>query len=258
MKQGRRLFILQRPKIGSLNNPKASTGCDDSPYYWWWYALTLNDDYIECCNNKGTGPMSALYKDFGDVRYEQQPHIAFEQWWHTIVEGEARGAYLFAEPLLEKGMQLITDIGDAKDAIDDPTQALISIPLNVTRLKLMKMVKRRIEAIHQGKQGVEARSLKSSKARYIPHTAARPKTLQRQLRVYKQRRDWRQEGELVDNVRVADELNLVVETSTKDRTGEEVGKMSAADYNRAVSNKISKLNSQAKSIIKNVGKGVFP
>jgi hypothetical protein len=202
--------------------------------------------------------MSELYKEFGDVRYEQQPHIAFEQWWHTLVDGEARGAYLFAEPLLEKGMRLVEDLDDAKDAIDDPTQALISIPLNVTRLKLMKMVKRRIEAIHQGKQGVEARSLKSSKARYIPHTAARQETLKRQLRVYMQRRDWEQEGKVFDNARVAVELKLAVKTSTIDRSGGYVGEMSAVEYNRAVSNKISKLNSQAKSIIKNVGKGVFP
>lgn len=125
-------------------------------------------------------------------------------------------------------------------------------------MKLMKMVKRRIEAIHQGKQGVEARSLKSSKARYIPHTAARQETLKRQLRVYKQRRDWEQEGKVFDNARVAVELKLAVNTSTIGRSGGYVGEMSAVEYNRAVSNKISKLNSQAKSIINNVGKGVFP
>lgn len=73
-----------------------------------------------------------------------------------------------------------------------------------------------------------------------------------------QRRDWEQEGKVFDNARVAVELKLAVKTSTIDRSGGYVGEMSAVEYNRAVSNKISKLNSQAKSIINNVGKGVFP
>jgi len=259
METGRRYFILQRPKIGSLNNPKASLGgCESSQYYWWWYALTLNDDYIECCNNGGTGPMSALYKDFGDVRYEGKPQIAFVDWWHTLVNGEVRGAYLFAEPLLKKGMRLVTDADDAQNAIDDPTQALISIPLDVTRVKLMKMIKRRIEAIHEGKQGKDARSLKSSKARYVALTAAHPTSLNLQLKVYKQRQEWGQEGKRFDNALVAKKLLITVETSNESGTGGMQGEISAVDNVRAVSTKISKLNSQAKKLITNVGKGVFP
>ena len=256
MKSGRRLFILQRPKIGSLANPKASLGgCDASQYYWWWYALTLNNDYIDCCINSGTGPMAALYEDFGDVRYDGKAHIAFVKWWHTLVDGEARGAYLFAEPLLEKGMRLVTDLDDAGCAIDDPTQALISIPLDVTRVKLMKMLKRRIEAIHEGKQGKDARSLKSSKARYIARTAAHPSSLKLQLAVYKQRTDWDTEGKRFDNALVAKKLGVSVETT--DTAGTQ-GELSESDKTRAVSTKISKLNSQAKTLIANVGKGVFP
>jgi len=259
MKKGRRLFILQRPKIGSLNNPKASLGgCESSQYYWWWYALTLNDDYIECCNNGGTGPMSGLYKDFGDIRYEGVPHIAFVKWWHTLVNGEARGAYLFAEPLLEKGMRLVTDLSDAKDAIDDPTQALISIPLDVTRVKLMKMLKRRIEAIHEGKQGKNARSLKSSKARYVALTAAQPTSVKLQLAVYKQRKEWDDIGKRYDNALIAKKLGITVETEGVVWNDNISLAISSEDNTRAVSTKVSKLKSQAKNMIENVGKGIFP
>jgi hypothetical protein len=259
MKQGRRLYILQRPKIGSLNNPKASLGgCEASQYYWWWYALTLSDDYIECCNNGGTGPMSSLYKDFGDVRYDGKAHIAFVDWWHILVNGEARGAYLFAEPLLEKGMRLVTDADDAQSAIEDPTQALISIPLDVTRVKLMKMIKRRIEAIHEGKQGKDARSLKSSQALYIARTAAQPTSVKLQLAVYKQRKEWDEIGKRYDNALIAKKLGITVETSDVAGTGDLQGEISAADNARAVSTKVSKLNSQAKKMIVNVGKGIFP
>lgn len=259
MKSGRRLFILQRPKIGSLNNPKASLGgCESSQYYWWWYSLTLNDSYIECCKSDGVGPMSPLYEDFGDVRYEGKPHVAFVEWWHSLVDGEARGAYLFAEPLLNKGMRLVTDLDDAKCTIDDPTQALISIPLDVTRVKLMKMLKRRIEAIHEGKQGKDARSLKSSQARYIPGTASHPASLKLQLAVYKQRKDWDQIGKRFDNALVAKKMGITVVTSSVSGTGGIQGEMSAEDSSRAVSTKISKLNLQAKKLIANVGVGVFP
>jgi len=259
MKSGRRLYILQRPKIGSLNNPKVSpTGCKDSPYYWWWYALTLNNDYIECCTNGGAGAMSALYGDFGDVRYEGDSYIAFVGWWHTLIDGEARGAYLFAEPLLEKGMRLVTDLNDAQSAIDDPTQALISIPLDVTRVKLMKMLKRRIEAIHEGKQGKDARSLKSSKARYIARTAARPKSLELQLKVYEKKKELERQGAHFDNVMIAKKVKMSFVSSTTDMNGIEVSELSASEYNRALSNKVSKLNSQAKALVANVSLGIFP
>jgi hypothetical protein len=259
MKQGRRLYILQRPKIGSLNNPKASLGgCEASQYYWWWYALTLNDDYIECCDNGGTGPMSALYKDFGDVRYDGKAHIAFVDWWHTLVSGEAKGAYLFAEPLLEKGMRLVTDTDDAKSVIDDPTQALISIPLDVTRVKLMKMVKRRIEAIHEGKQGKDARSLKSSQALYIARTAARPASVKLQLEVYKLRKEWDLIGKHYDNALIAKKLGITVETEGVVWNDNISLAISAEANARAVSTKVSKLNSQAKKMIENAGKGIFP
>lgn len=266
MPAGRRLYILQRPKIGSHRNPKPSkVKSEASPYYWWWRALTLNDDYIECCNNNGEGSMSDLYKDFGDVRFEGMPHIAFEKWWHTFVGDEIRGAYLFAEPLLENPMRYVADLDDAQDAMDDPTQVLISIPLNVTRIKLLKMVKRRIEALHSGKLGKEARSLSSSKARYIPISGSQPERLKEWFDVYLERKKFDEAGKIYDSALIAKRCKIEVKRKDEaivdakgSKTYELLKHSIEKEYNIKLTNKISKYNGYARNIIKNVGEGAFP
>ena len=42
--------------------------------------------------------LASLYADFGDVRGED-----FKTWWMFKVNGENRGAYLFAEPSAYSG-----------------------------------------------------------------------------------------------------------------------------------------------------------
>tara|TARA_B110000503_G_C6985514_1_gene345099 strand:- start:387 stop:572 length:186 start_codon:yes stop_codon:yes gene_type:complete len=59
-------------------------------------------------------------------------------------------------------------------------------------------------------------------------------------------------------IRSVDSRFVRVETSSIAGTGDLQGEISAADNARAVSTKISKLNSQAKKMVVNVGKGIFP
>ena len=81
----RRFFLTQHPTFGSYANP-IKNRIEKSPYFYWWLALTLNDDYVELCNNpsskrfKTNELIQKTYKDFGDVRYEGDKHLAFTKW----------------------------------------------------------------------------------------------------------------------------------------------------------------------------------
>ena len=77
--------------------------------------------------------------------------------------------------------------------------------------------------------------------------------------VYKQRKEWDDIGKHYDNALIAKKLGITIETSDVVGNGGALGEMSIAAGNaRALSTKISKLNSQAKKMIANAGKGLFP
>ena len=64
-----------------------------SIYYWWWAFLKLNPHYQKTCLNNGSGPLTKLYSDFGNI-FE----VSFENWWE-------RHQRLFAEqsPIVTAG-----------------------------------------------------------------------------------------------------------------------------------------------------------
>ena len=95
-----------------------------SVYYYWWAFLRLNQSYMECCENGGTGKHAELYRDFGDIRDEAYPAIAksedkFQAWWIK------RGAYLFCEPHEFPSPQLINH---PAQGINDGEKLMLSVP----------------------------------------------------------------------------------------------------------------------------------
>ena len=64
---------------GSRNLPyKEAEPYKSSLYYWWWAFLRRNKHYKQTCKTCGSGRMSRLYQDFGDI-FES----TFLNWWST-------------------------------------------------------------------------------------------------------------------------------------------------------------------------------
>ena len=69
-----------------------------------------------------------MYEDFGDVRYEGDRYVAFAKWWNAkLANGETKGAYLFAEPLIEMKVEVVEDIDTAERLIADEDELLIHL-----------------------------------------------------------------------------------------------------------------------------------
>ena len=97
-----RHFPYKSPRFGTKNKPAPKSAWQNTVYYWWWAYLKRNADYIACCESAGKGKLASLYADFGDVRGED-----FKAWWTFKVDGEDRGAYLFAEPSVESSVKVL-------------------------------------------------------------------------------------------------------------------------------------------------------
>lgn len=117
----------RRPEAPNPNEPMLYA----SVYYYWWAFLRLNEEYVACCERGGTGKLSRIYRDFGDVRDGQRPSTdeksapgkvdEFREWW---IE---RGAELFAEKPAREHIQTFESLPKSHDTSG---RVLVSVPLS--------------------------------------------------------------------------------------------------------------------------------
>ena len=151
-----RHFPYKSPRFGTKNKPAPKSAWRNTIYYWWWAYLKRNTDYIACCDSGGKGRLAKLYDDFGDVRGDD-----FKAWWTFKVDGEARGAYLFAEPSVESSVKVLTE----GEVAPSPSEALtVSLPLNFPKRFLERRFKALLAEVHKGKRGVQLS--RTSRAKY--------------------------------------------------------------------------------------------
>ena len=132
---------------GKWIEKKGDRGKEESVYYWYWQYLRRNADYLRCCANNGKGKLSALYKDFGDVRDDD-----FKQWWR------AKGVELFAEE--KKAL-----IEEVKQVADDG-RWYIAVSLDEDKRQLKKKFNAELKKIHTAKRGRRKVTDENSTAKY--------------------------------------------------------------------------------------------
>jgi hypothetical protein len=145
-KQSRtRHFPYGHPTFGSKARPKSKSAWERSVYYWWWAYLRMNQQYLDCCSNGGKGRLKNLYQKFGDVRGSD-----FKEWWQQEVNGEQRGAYLFANKRVEDTVRVLEE---GEKAVSSSEALTISLPLNLPRRFLERRVLDLIGEHHKGLRG---------------------------------------------------------------------------------------------------------
>jgi hypothetical protein len=172
-----RHFPYPSPRFGTKNKPAPERAWKKSVYYWWWAYLKRNSEYIACCDSGGRGKLAKLYADFGDVRGDD-----FKAWWTFKVDGEDRGAYLFAEPSVESSVKVLVTGEKAPNADEVLT---VSLPLNFPKRFLERRFKELLKSAHKGKRGIQiARDLDRSKAKYRFKGQPNTPALEQGLMVY--------------------------------------------------------------------------
>jgi len=254
----RRYFITQHPTFGSYANPIKSK-IEKSPFFYWFLALTLNDDYIELCNNpsanrfKTNEAIQQVYRDFGDVRYEGSVHMAFTEWWIEKVDDfDTRGTYLFAEQYSGTKVQVIEDRDKAKEAADDVSTLLVSIPKVISRKRIDEAIDRILASEMEFEKGRKVRNPSRSNARYHLTKPIKAENLKEAFSVYEIERLAKLKGEKVSNVQLAKAIGLEVKQKNTDEQAEDY-----AYKNELLNTKVWRRKKIAKDAIANVVNGTF-
>jgi hypothetical protein len=262
-----RIFPLQHP-VGMIFKRPSYTSITESPYFWWWYALTLNRAYIKCCDNSGKGELRGLYKDFGDVRHNASNELhfsniellrAFITWWRSPMsdaDPTTRAVFLFAEPAHPFVARTITDIDEAAAVLTDRRQALIAVPLDVTKGGLIKMLTKQAALLNTRRRGSAIRKLSSSQALYIPTSTPSSDRLEGMFRCYNIYIRNKRAGERVPNSMIAYLACVSSKSNVDDVDARRSG--DTLEQKRADAVKVSKYLGAAKQIIENVSEGRFP
>jgi len=253
----RRFFISQHPKFGSFTNPVSSL-IEQSPYYFWWLALTLNEDYVELCNNskskrfKTNIKLQQIYSDFGDVRYEGNKHKAFCDWWNKEFNNtETKGQYLFAEPLSVNKVTLVEEKDTAINALEDASSLLIRIPTNLKRTYIDSGIERIFAKHITFERGRQTRNPSRSNARYHLSKPIKVEAIKTAFNIYERTLLAERNNEKLTNLKLAEMLD--VKAVFKSKEVEDI-----ADKTIVITQKISRKKKEVKDAISNVIHGIFP
>jgi len=112
----------------------------DSPYYWWWAFLRESDDYRAATSGKKVEPaITALAKDFGDLR-----SASFERWWFQT------GRYLFSQKKPE--VKKLEDGVVIKNS--EKKQCLyLEVPLRMKRATALRKINKILGEHFKGEDG---------------------------------------------------------------------------------------------------------
>ena len=253
----RRFFISQHPTFGSFANPVSSL-VEKSPYYFWWLALTLNEDYVELCNNsnskrfKTNFKLQQIFKDFGDVRYEGSKHQAFCDWWNKEFNNtETKGQYLFAEPLTVNKVTLVEEKDTAINALEDASSLLIRIPTNLKRTYIDSGIERIFAKHITFERGRQTRNPSRSNARYHLSKPIKVEAIKTAFNIYERTLLAERNNEKLTNLKLAEILDVKAVFKSKEVEDFE-------DETIRIIQKISRKKREAKDAISNVVLGIFP
>ena len=240
-----RHFPYKSPRFGSKSKPAPKSAWQNTVYYWWWAYLKRNTDYIACCESGGKGKLSKLFKDLGDVRGED-----FKAWWTFKVNGEDRGAYLFAEPSVESSVKVLKE---GETAVSEAEALTLSLPLNFPKRFLERRFKALLSEAHKGKRGVQL--ARNSKAKYRFEGQPNIPALQQALLVY----DALKEVEGIKPKKaqwlIAQELKIVPldkRVNTNDTSAD------ATVKKNVMTAIVGRYKKRVELTIRNTGKGLFP
>jgi hypothetical protein len=241
----RRHFAFKHP-LFRQEESKGGVRWDNSVYYLWWEFLRRNEGYKRTCESGGKGEYEELYADFGNVHDGE-----FRKWWTK----DDRGARLFAEPQLPQNVAALTrkEIEALPEGWDSGSLLVVAIPLSLRKRFIQQKLTKLLARHHKRKRG--QRTFKESRARYPITTNFNIHSLKKMLELY----DFRQKEPKIPLWDVAQRFHLG-DALTKDELKGGRGRDNpvAVAKRSVLSVAASKKLTEAKSIIKGVGRGVFP
>ena len=243
-------------------------------YKCWFEFLKRSESYKECWAQGGTGELASLYSDFGNIHASG---LVWEDWWASHEE-----LFSGVEPLFVLNeIQSVEEFNFLWEEDQDDLLALV-INLNAPKETILNAVGEAVARLQLELRREENKAiLKNNPKAKVTERFGRPKTdpsfyhrygltpvpssvdvqvLERVLEVY----DWctnTKDGQQLPKNRddwfeKALDLGIMVEISPKSK--EQYAPPSPAEERQQRAEKIKRYFRQAKEIIENVEKGIFP
>ena len=115
---------------------------EDSVYYWWWMFMRIHPVFWYA-RTKGIDPIHPktceIYKLAGDLS-----HDYFQKWW------KEDGKVAFAETEKIPEVTVINLLRIDEHPFKKTDHLYLDIPLKISRRKIMKEVRKRLDQVHQG------------------------------------------------------------------------------------------------------------
>lgn len=209
-----------------------------SPIYWWFQCLRASDEYRICCENGGKGPLWATYVDFGDVFKEE-----FSMWYMK------RGRKLFGESKPFKKVLSFETRRELDELQAKPDSLILQIPLNIRKQTVMRQIGRILKKAYEGRE-IDIWEQSTAK-RQIIKSRVKMKTVELLLKVH----EIRNTNLTATNYQIGRMVGIELDILARDTCG--------IDYDDALERRrmtfaVSRYLKQAKQLIANAERGVFP
>jgi hypothetical protein len=251
-----RFFVSPHPTFGSYSNP-LPWRAQASPYFWWWRALVWAQQQETLSESSLVGEQrdrwQQVLRDFGQLQATDDIYTSFCDWWREkMPNGEQRGVYLFAEPVMESKTQEVVAPQEANRLIADDRYIVIAVPKDVQLGYARESVDRILKRHNVRKEGRQVRDPKRSLARYQLTKSVQVDTMKKAFGLYEERMKADLIGDTVKNVELAKRVNLKHDQKVKDQV------IDKAARNRIVSVIVSRYLKFARDAIGRVQLGSFP
>lgn len=239
-------YMYKEPRFITTPNRREEWQWKKTVYYWWWRCLQLNDSYRRCCDRGGTGRMSRLYKDFGDVFATD-----FRTWWLA----DDRGAQLFAEPPAPLSLHELRDASEWNEEWTRDAVMVVAVPLYDTNERLQRKF---VNLLRQRKGALRTAIKKESGAVYPIHQKFSVPAIKHMVEVYEL---WlTRVGNKPTLAQIGKKAGVIIDYDSKpNKKGEEYLEVYDEEKQRNVmAATVSRYVKKAKLLIDNAGKGRFP
>lgn len=205
--------------------------------FWWFRCLQASDDYLACCRAEGTGKLSEMYADFGNVE------MNFNSWWIK------RGRKLFAEEAPLRDVHQIAD----EDALNQlrirDDRLILEIPLKMRKITAVRKINKLLKQAH-GTKPVDIWAESSARRQRIK-SKVRMTTVELLLKLHSLRQRYPDMTLHELGKRAGIELDLMARTTEGETITDAMEK-------RRMTIAVSRYLKQAQHLIDNAARGIFP
>lgn len=210
-----------------------------TPIYWWFLTLQASDEYLLCCRSGGKGRLASLYKDFGDVDKK-----SFAQWWTN------QGRKIFAERKKLKKVEAITERRQIEQLSINEDRLIIEVPLTLRRQTAIRQIGKELKKAYECREAVDIWQQSTAK-RQVIKSKVRMKTIEMLLKVWQ----IRNEHPTFNNYEIGQKAQINLDLLARTTDGEGIDEVLER---RRMTIAVSRYLSQAKNLIANAEKGIFP